>query len=347
MVLDSVGLAVVAYLTVLTLDGTQLVLALALEAVVLAQLGRSAGDPVATWGGYAHLALALIQTLINVAPPLLPGGISIEPLAAGISLGAVSVAAVVLARIGAREEAGALDGLAAACMAYLAAVLLDGAAVPVAWAAGSVVLAVVAQLSGSIAAARSGVVYLALALAYAVAFEAPPAALVEGLDAPGAAAAVLGAVAAGAWAASRCRVWGEGPRQAMAAGAGLVLLYLASVLVVTPFQPGGAGETSALLDLAARQQGQVLLSGLWSLVGFAALVVGLRRDIERLRLAALTVLLVTVAKVFLFDLATLTSVYRVVSFIALGLLLLAAAFLWQRMRPRPLADMREVPAGVR
>jgi uncharacterized membrane protein len=42
---------------------------------------------------------------------------------------------------------------------------------------------------------------------------------------------------------------------------------------------------------------------------------------------------VTVGKVFLYDLAALTSLYRVGSFIGLGLLLLVAAGLWQRMRP--------------
>jgi uncharacterized membrane protein len=347
VVLDSVGLAVVAYLTVLSLDGTQLVLAFALEAVVLAQIGRAAEDPVATWGAYAHLALALAQTMINVAGPWPLLAESIDPLAAGASLGAVSAAAVALARTGLREAEGCLDGLAAACMAYLAAVLLDGPALPIAWAAGSVALCLIARWLRSTAAARSGLGYLGISLGYALAFYAPPAGLVEGLAEPGAAAAVLAAVALGAGYASRCPLWQAGARQSLVAGTGLVLLYLASALVVTPFQPGGAGETAALLELGARQQGQVLLSGLWSLVGFAALVVGLRRDVEELRLAALTLLLVTVAKVFLFDLATLTSVYRVVSFIALGLLLLAAAFVWQRMRPRPLPDMREAPVSIR
>ncbi len=347
VVLDSVGLAVFAYLTVLSFDGTQLVLAFALEAVVLAQIGRSADDPVATWGGYVHLCLALFHALVNVVPWWSLGAESVDPVAASASLGAVAGAAVVLARIGRREEAGCLDALAAACMAYLAAVLLDGTALPLAWAAGSVVLTAIARWSRSAAAACSGLAYLGLALAYALAFQAPPVALVEGLAEPGVAASVLAAIALGAAVASKCPLWQAGARQALTAGTGLVLLYLASVLVVTPFQPGGAGEGAALLDLAARQQGQVLLSGLWSVVGFVALVVGLRRDVEQLRLAALTLLLVTVAKVFLFDLATLTSVYRVVSFIALGLLLLAAAFVWQRMRPRSLPDMREAPAGIR
>lgn len=74
---------------------------------------------------------------------------------------------------------------------------------------------------------------------------------------------------------------------------------------------------------------------------------GLRRDDRALRLGSLALLLVTVGKVFLYDLAALTSLYRVVSFIGLGLLLLVAAAVWQRMRPRPLADLRDAPPAVR
>jgi hypothetical protein len=35
------------------------------------------------------------------------------------------------------------------------------------------------------------------------------------------------------------------------------------------------------------------------------------------------------------------------SFIALGLLLLVAAGVWQRMRPRPLPDLRATPPALR
>jgi uncharacterized membrane protein len=65
------------------------------------------------------------------------------------------------------------------------------------------------------------------------------------------------------------------------------------------------------------------------------------------RLAGLAVLGLSVTKVFLLDLAILTSLYRVVSFIGLGLLLLVGAFIWQRLRPPALSDLRETPAGIR
>ena len=54
-----------------------------------------------------------------------------------------------------------------------------------------------------------------------------------------------------------------------------------------------------------------------------------------IRLAGLTVLLACIAKAFLFDLANLETLYRIASFIGLGLILLAAACLAKRAAVRP------------
>jgi uncharacterized membrane protein len=128
--------------------------------------------------------------------------------------------------------------------------------------------------------------------------------------------------------------------RALKAGALVTALYGASVAIVSAFQPG-TGEATTLLDLGVRQQGQMLVSGLWSLTGAATLIVGLTRGSRDLRLAGLALLVAAVGKVFLFDLATLTSVYRVGSFIGLGLVLLGGSYAWQRLRPAPLPDLRE------
>src|SRR5207244_12595394 len=126
------------------------------------------------------------------------------------------------------------------------------------------------------------------------------------------------------------------------AGSAAALLYLASVAVVSAFQPGAETGSETILDLTVRQEGQVLLSMLWSLVGLSALIVGLRRGHAAVRSVALGWLLFAAGKVFLYDLSTLTSIYRVISFVVLGLLLLAGAYAYQRLRPPPLPDMRDV-----
>ena len=112
--------------------------------------------------------------------------------------------------------------------------------------------------------------------------------------------------------------------------------------IITAFQPSASGQTDVVLELSVRQQGQVLLSALWAIIGLAGLIVALRRDVDSLRYAALILLLATVAKVFMYDLSTLTSIYRVLSCLVLGAFLLAGAFTYQRMRPPAPPDLRTV-----
>ena len=71
---------------------------------------------------------------------------------------------------------------------------------------------------------------------------------------------------------------------------------------------------------------------LWALAGVGALIRGLLIDDRELRQGALILLGITVAKVFLYDMASLDSLYRVGSLIGLGLLLLSGAFAWQQVR---------------
>jgi uncharacterized membrane protein len=81
------------------------------------------------------------------------------------------------------------------------------------------------------------------------------------------------------------------------------------------------------------QQAQVVLSGFWTLCGLAGVWLGLRRGDAALRVAGFGLLGLAVAKVFAYDLPALASGYRVLSFVALGVLLLAAAFAYQRLSP--------------
>jgi uncharacterized membrane protein len=208
----------------------------------------------------------------------------------------------------------------------------------------AVVLAGLARRTGDRLALGASGCYLGAAVLHALVLEAPPQALIFGVESlPGASVALVACGLAALVCADQRR--GERTWQvALWCGGAISLLYLASVAIVTSFQPGAA-ET-IVLDLPVRQQGQVLVSALWGLVGLCALLAGLHRDVRELRIGALTLLLVTVGKVFLYDLSTLGSVYRVLSFLALGALLLAASFAYQRLRPTPLPDLREVARGI-
>jgi len=310
-----------------------------------------------------HLLLTTIQAMTQAPPDALAANQSIA-LGGYAAIAATACAAFVAGRFVddvRREWRVALDIVAMAGAAYLTAVALDGALLAAAYAAEAVALATIALRERDDVAGWGGGACLGLALGYTLTVVATPDALVAGLDdLPGAALALAAGAAAALWGAhlagrarQGCDPQGDladvltRARATLGAAGAITLLYLASTALVTGFQPGDGTPEAGLFDLGVRQLGQLLLSGLWAISGVAALVVGLRRDDRALRLGSLALLLITVGKVFLYDLAALTSLYRVGSFIGLGLLLLVAAGLWQRMRPQPLADHRDVPPAVR
>ncbi len=71
-------------------------------------------------------------------------------------------------------------------------------------------------------------------------------------------------------------------------------------------------------------------SAAWVLLGIVLLLVGLARRWRSVRAASLAVMLLAVGKVFLYDTAKLSDLYRVFSFLGLGLSLLLLAYLYQR-----------------
>lgn len=71
-------------------------------------------------------------------------------------------------------------------------------------------------------------------------------------------------------------------------------------------------------------------SALWMSYGAALMFVGFWKKSAFLRYQALILIALTVGKVFLYDTSSLDRGYRILSFIALGLLLLATSFLYQR-----------------
>ena len=113
---------------------------------------------------------------------------------------------------------------------------------------------------------------------------------------------------------------------ALLAVANLVTLWLLSAEVL-------ASADSALFGLsrsASENVASLGLSLLWAVYAAVMIVLGVVRRWRWVRLAGLAVLAVPVIKLFAYDSRTLEQEYRVIAFIALGLILLAGGLLYQR-----------------
>jgi uncharacterized membrane protein len=119
---------------------------------------------------------------------------------------------------------------------------------------------------------------------------------------------------------------------------GILALYAASL---------GILELAERLSSASVEtdfeRGHTAVSALWALLGLALLLTGLLRRSGLLRYSGLALFGLSLAKLFLYDLASLSSVARAFSFIFVGALLLVGGFFLQRLSDRlgPRADVPE------
>jgi uncharacterized membrane protein len=220
-----------------------------------------------------------------------------------------------------REIGALLAAVGAALAAVGLALALDGPALVAGWSAEGVLLGWVAARTGDRRGFIGSAVFLALAAGHVLVEEAPPRALVYGIDSL--ASAVVGLVIVIAAIAVVSTFLRDDEARVVRGIAAVFAVYLGSVVVV---QLAGSDPEQAT------QTSQLALSAFWAVLGFGALVAGLLRDVRMLRLVGLGLLALAVGKVFIVDLAALESIWRVASFLGLGLLLLAGAFAYQRVR---------------
>jgi hypothetical protein len=91
-------------------------------------------------------------------------------------------------------------------------------------------------------------------------------------------------------------------------------------------------STFLLTVLVLDQVRPTLLTLAWGVEGAALFAAGFAVRERPLRLAGLTLLLICVAKLFVFDLGELEAIARIVSFVVLGLVLLAVSWTYTRFR---------------
>jgi uncharacterized membrane protein len=84
----------------------------------------------------------------------------------------------------------------------------------------------------------------------------------------------------------------------------------------------------------ARWVTQMALSIVWGVYAAAILVIGFWRNARILRLSALALFGATALKLVIVDMAKVEEVYRIVSFFVLGILMIAASYLYHRVEKK-------------
>ena len=77
---------------------------------------------------------------------------------------------------------------------------------------------------------------------------------------------------------------------------------------------------------------QLSLSAVWLAYSILLIGFGMWRHLQSLRMIAIALFGFTILKVFLYDLSFLDTLYRIFSFIGLGIILLAVSYVYQRYK---------------
>jgi uncharacterized membrane protein len=85
------------------------------------------------------------------------------------------------------------------------------------------------------------------------------------------------------------------------------------------------------------------ISVLWTLFSVALMLLGFKKNASALRKASFGLFLATVLKVFLFDMANVSTPYRIISFIILGLVLVGTSYLYYKFKDRIISVMADDP----
>src|SRR3954470_9481056 len=188
----------------------------------------------------AQLTLALGHVLLFDASPLgLLSGVHDVP-GALVGIASIGITAFLVARLDGTSPALALayDAVAIVALAYATDYALGGPALVAAWAGTG------AALAGTIRRDRLGLVasggFVGMAALHALVYEAPlESSLATGVHDLAGSAAAVAAVAAGCVAIARqlSRATDRAARTTLFGAAAVALLYLASVAIVTVFQP--------------------------------------------------------------------------------------------------------------
>ncbi|HET7807912.1 MAG TPA: DUF2339 domain-containing protein [Gaiellaceae bacterium] len=223
------------------------------------------------------------------------------------------------------------------------ALALSGVWLVLGWSVTATALAAVASRVPEPRLEPAAIGYALLATAHVLTLDAPPSDFFEATRHPesGVPAVLLAmCAAAGLVLLARSRRRPADPDRADAmlerreptverSGIGvatILALYAVSLSILGLAEAVGTGTVADRFHA-----GHAAVSAVWGLLGLVALYAGLRRRLGWLQAVGFGLFAVSLAKIFLFDLAFLSSVARALSFLAVGAVLLLGGFFVQRL----------------
>jgi uncharacterized membrane protein len=299
-------------------------------AVLLAGLARELSVPRTVTGEGASSLFVSLALLLTGTIALVPDRVGIadgDGLAVlGVGLLYTALAASVFSRPNQRDLTTLLWILGLPVAAAGEGILLSGVWLVLVYTGTAALLALAAATAGERRLQLAALVYLVLGAILTLGEEAPPTHLVVARAHPGdgvlSLLLVIGATAVLAWSLS----WSERYRVQAVWVAGALSVYAASLLILEAMQR--ISNQDVHTDF---QRGHTAVSAFWGLLALASLYVGLKHRRGLLRVGGFILFAVSLGKIFLYDLPSLSSVQRALSFLAVGAVLLLGGFFYQRL----------------
>ena len=209
---------------------------------------------------------------------------------------------------------------------YGEAIMLEGVWLVLGYTATATALAAIARTVRERRLQAAALVYLVVAALITLVAETPPSQLVTATAHPGDGLAslllLIAALATFAWSLN----WSERFRVAAGWVAGALGVYAASLAILEAAQRLSPEDVHTNF-----QRGQTAVSAFWGILALISLYAGLRQRRGLLRGGGFILFAISLGKIFLFDLPSLSSAQRALSFLAVGAVLLLGGFFYQRL----------------
>jgi uncharacterized membrane protein len=114
--------------------------------------------------------------------------------------------------------------------------------------------------------------------------------------------------------------------------ANLLWVYLVTTEIGSFFERQYLYQALWEVRRSLRSQMQLAISAFWASYSIILVTIGILRRYQPIRLMAILLFGITIVKVFLVDLSELERVYRIISFIGLGIILLIVSFMYQKYK---------------